>query len=177
MILRILIHTLKVTLPCLVLLALFFGCGDRRAGSSPVIILDNSFSSIEDLTEGFLEALNDRDLQGMMLIAADKDEFETHLWPHLPASNPGTNLTPEFVWKQSQIKSLSSLRSTINRYGGRDMKLVGVELSGDVRWYGRLKLFMEPEVIVTIDGLERKIQIFGSVMELEGEYKIYSYSL
>lgn len=177
MILRILIHTLKVTLPGLVLLALVFGCGDRRAGSSPGIILDNSFSSIEDLTEGFLKALNDRDLQGMMLIAADKDEFETYLWPHLPASNPGTNLTPEFVWEQSQIKSLSSLRSTINRYGGRDMKLVGVELSGDVRGYGRLKLFMEPEVIVTIDGLEKKIQIFGSVMELEGEYKIYSYSL
>jgi hypothetical protein len=168
---------LKVIVPGLVLLALLFGCGNRPAGSSPGIILDNSFSSIEDLTEGFLETLIDGDLQGMMLIAADKDEFETYIWPYLPASNPGTNLTPEFVWEQSQLKSLSTLRSTMNRYAGRDIKLVGVELQGEVREYGRLKLFMEPEVIVTIDGLEKKIQIFGSVMELEGEYKIYSYSL
>ena len=171
------IHTLKFALSCLVLLAVLFGCHDSRNGSSPEFIMDNSFGSVESLTEGFLESLKNGDMHKLQLIAADKDEFESYLWPHLPASRPGTNLTSEFVWEQSRMKSLSSLRSTMNKYGGKDIKLVGVELSGEVREYGRLKLFMDPEVIVSIDGVEQKTRMFGSIMTLDGEYKIYSYSL
>ncbi len=174
---RRLIHTLKFTFFGLVLLAVLFGCRDNRDGSSPEFILDNSFASVESLTEGFLKSLENGDIHKMQLMAADKDEFESYLWPYLPASKPGTNLTSDFVWEQSRMKSLSSLRSTVSRYGGKEIKLVGVELSGGVREYGRLKLFMDPEVIVSIDGVEQKTRMFGAIMTLEGEYKIYSYSL
>ncbi len=168
---------LKVILPCLIFLGAACSRMDSRGGSSPAGRLNNSFSSAEQLTEGFLEALKDGDFQTMELIAADREEFERLLWPHLPASRPDTNLTPEFVWRQSQIKSLSSLRATMSRYKGTDIDLVRVELSGEVRDYGELRLFMEPEVVVAMDGVEKRVKLFGSMMLLDGEYKIYSYSL
>ena len=162
---------------CLLALGLLNSCVDGRVGSSPGNYLDNSFNSVEKLTEKFLEAAKDGDFQIMETIAADQEEFERLLWPYLPASRPGTNLTPDFVWRQSQIQSLSSLRSTANRLKGKDIDLIRVELSGDTREYGELKLLMEPEAVISIDGREEKVQLFGAIMMLNGEFKIYSYSL
>ena len=177
MLIRINTSLLKVILPLLLLLPLSSSCRDSEGGSSPERRLDNSFNSAESLTEKFLSALRDGDLETMEKIAADREEFEILLWPHLPASKPGTNLTPDFVWKQSQIQSLAGLRETINRFKETDIELVRVELSGEIRDYGELRLFMEPEVVVSTEGNERKVQLFGALMMLDGEYKIYSYSL
>lgn len=167
----------KVIVLCLVSAGAIWACKGGQGGSSPGKRLDKSFNSVEKLTEEFLVALQNEDLQTMKEIAANQEEFERLLWPHLPASRPGTNLTPEFVWRQSQIQSLSSLRSTMDRYKGSDLNLIRVELSGEVRDYGELKLFMEPVVIVSVEGVEKKVDLFGAVMRLDGEYKIYSYSL
>lgn len=177
MLIRINGFLLKVILPLLLLVPLAGGCRDSRGGSSPESRMDNSFSSAEAVTERFLSALRAGDVEIMEKIAADREEFESLLWPHLPASKPGTNLTPEFVWKQSQIQSLAGLRETINRFQETDIELVRVELSGEIRDYGELRLFMEPEVVVSVEGRERKVQLFGALMMLDGEYKIYSYSL
>ena len=166
-----------VILPCLIILGAACSRMDSWGGSSPVGRLENSFSSAEKLTEEFLAVLKDGDVQAMERIAADREEFERLVWPHLPASRPGTNLTPEFVWRQSQIKSLSSLSATMGRYGQTDIRLIKVDLSGEVREYGELRLYMEPAVQVAIDGVEKRIRLFGSMMLLDGEYKIYSYSL
>jgi len=167
----------KVVILCLLALGVLNACEDGQGGSSPGNHLDNSFNSVEKLTEKFLEAAKDEDFQTMELVAADQEEFERLLWHHLPASKPGTNLTPDFVWNQSQLQSLSSLRSTVRRLKGKNIELIRVVLSGDTREYGDLKLLMEPEAVISIDGNEEKVQLFGAIMILGSEYKVYSYSL
>lgn len=169
--------TLKVILTCLVLAGAICSCREGLGGSFPQASLDCSFSSAEALTEEFLKDLKAGDLETLELIAVDREEFKRLFWPHLPASRPGTNLTPDFVWEQSQIRSLSSLRSTVSRYRDRDIRLIRIELSGEVRDYGEVRLFMEPEVVVSVEGTERKTRLFGPIMLLDGEYKIYCYSL
>lgn len=155
------------------------GCSRNEGfGNSPDKDLDYYFGSIEELSRSFLAALQEGDLPAMREMAVDREEFERLIWPHIPASRPGSNLTVEFVWRQAQLNSLSGLRETVDRFSlARNIELVRVDLTGEAREYGEVRLLMRPWIVLSVDGHEKRVEMFGAVMLHDSKYKIYSYSL
>ena len=154
---------------------LWFTVG-RDQESSRVRNLDGSEFSPQALTERFLEALESGDLKNVVAHALDREEFEQIVWPRLPHSRPGTNLTPEFVWGQTVVKSLSALGRTFSDHGTRHYRLLKLRFAAPTQDYGTFVLHRDPWLRLRDEnGNEKNLRLFGSVLEKDGEFKFYSF--
>lgn len=131
--------------------------------------------SLDALGRRFLDALATSDRGELRSIAITKEEFERNVWPKLPASEPGSNLTPDWVWNQYAAKNEASFKILLSRYGGRKLDYAGLEFRGETRDYGDFLLHMESVLRIVDHGEEKKVRLFGSVIEEAGQYKIYGF--
>lgn len=138
--------------------------------------LPHSHESAEALSRAVLAAVEARDAGALRALALSKEEFEAHVWPHLPAARPERNLSPSFIWGDLHRKSHLTLRSTLAAHGGRKYEFVSVRFLGDTTAYGSYRVHRESELTVKLtDGTERQIRLFGSMIEKGGRYKAFSY--
>jgi hypothetical protein len=139
--------------------------------------LESAASSPEELTRRFLDAIAGNRPDEVRKLALSEEEFRKYVWPELPSAEPARNLTPEFVWNSLHIRSESNLRSTMASVGGRRLRLEEVRFTGGVTEYKTYRvhraslLFLKDEV-----GKEQTVRLFGSVLELDGQFKIFSFN-
>lgn len=131
--------------------------------------------SLDALGRRFLSALESSDEASLREIAITKDEFERNVWPKLPASEPGSNLTSDWVWNQYALKNESSLSRLLRRFGGKEYEYAGFEFRGETRDYGEFLLHTEAVLRVAENGEEKRVRLIGSVIEEAGQYKIYGF--
>jgi hypothetical protein len=132
--------------------------------------------SPEDLARAALAALNDGDRQALDALAVTESEFKGLVWPRLPASRPERRLPWTYVWASLHDKSVLYLRSQIadRRYAG--FEVVRVHFAGESTDYGGYRVHRE--TVVTLrdrSGAESTHRLFGSVIEQNGRYKVFSY--
>lgn len=159
------------------------GCSSARDGAAvapapdmkDAARFDGLQPSLDALGSRFLEALASSDRDALRSIAISKEEFERNVWPKLPASRPGSNLTPDWVWSQYALKNNASFESLMQRYGGQQYEYAGLEFRGETRDYGDFLLHMESVLRVVDGGEEKKVRLFGSVIEQAGQFKIYGF--
>ena len=138
--------------------------------------LRNSHESPEALARAVLAAIEKRDAETLRALALNRKEFAEHVWPELPAARPERNLSPSFVWGDLNQKSNIMLRATLNAHGGKRYQLVSVHFQGETTEYESYRVRRESELTVTdANGTERKIRVFGSMIERGGRYKVFSY--
>lgn len=137
--------------------------------------LSDAYDSPESASREFLEVLAHGDRERILALALNREEFETLIYPTLPASRPGSNLSAEFVWRQSLLQSLAGLSRTMH-YAGRKYELIGVRAAGGTKQYKGFVLLCDVRLKVrNEDGQERELRLFSSIIEMDGQYKIYSY--
>jgi len=137
-----------------------------------------SYSSVEDLARQFLDALHEEDGQSILDLAVSREEFEQFVWPELPASRPGANLTAEFVWNQLNMRSQADIRGTFSRNKGKKWELLEVRFEEKVQEYPSFRIHKDAMLIVRDEsGQKREMNLFGSIIELDGEFKIFSFVL
>ena len=142
-------------------------------GSRP---LPNSHESPEALARAVLAAVEQRDADALRTLALTKEEFIEHVWPELPAARPERNLTSAWVWGDLNQKSNIMLRETLAAHGGRKHTLLSVRFLGDTTRYTSYRVHREGELTVKeVSGTERNLRVFGSVIEKDGRYKVFSY--
>lgn len=160
------------------LAALLIGCttghGDTPARERA---LEGSRDSIEALASDFLQALSREDRQQLKELALSKQQFVDIVWPHLPAARPGTNLTSDYVWSSLHMRSLAGLDSSLGRYGGASLQFVGYRFEGKTTDYGSFQVHRETILEVRENGEAKEARFFGSVLEMNGEFKIFSFVL
>ena len=140
--------------------------------------LQGSRESVETLLTDFLAALEEGDEEQIVGLTLSREEFDRVVWPQLPASRPGTNLSPSFVWESHQMRSLSGLGSILRRYGGQSLQLVKVHFREGSTDYSTFVVHRDAFLEVTdATGGVRQLKLFGSVLELDGEFKIFSFVL
>jgi len=138
--------------------------------------LASSEFSPEAAASKFLEALARGDTEAIRAMAVSKGEFERYVWPGLPASRPGTNLTLDFVWGGLKTRSDSGLRRTMASLKGRRLRLLDLRFKGETTDYGPAKVHRATRLRIRDDeGRERELELFGSMLEVDGEYKIFSF--
>jgi hypothetical protein len=149
--------------------------GGSPVGSS-VSKLEFTFDSPESLITDFLLALRARNLEQLKRFALTESEFREFVWPRLPRSQPEMGVPVEYAWGELNQKSLSSLATTFQRHGGRRYELVGVRFVDGTTDYGtflvhrRTRLTVRDERGETVD-----LELFGSILETGGSYKLFSY--
>jgi hypothetical protein len=146
-------------------------CG--AVGPSPLV---NTQTSAGALADAVLRSFERRDVQALMALAVMEAEFQDHIWPELPASRPERNLPFSYVWGDLRQKSESNLAQSVARYGGRAFVLLRVEYAGKTTAYPGFTVHGDTLLIVRgSDGLERRLQLYGSTLEKDGLFKVFSY--
>jgi hypothetical protein len=139
--------------------------------------LNHGFFSKEALAEGVIKALSGGDLQSLKDMALSRDEFERCVWPEMPASNPRTNLTLDYVWNDEHARSARYLAMIFERYRGKKMRLVRVIQRGPTTEYRSHKAYSDMTAIARDEsGKEMEYPLFGTLIELDGVWKVYSYA-
>ena len=152
---------------------LFASLGAWRARPTP---LANTAASPETLAETVIAAMRAGDLDRLRVLALTEDEFRAHVWPALPAARPERNVPFEFVWERLQQNSESHLRHTAAGLGEAPLELRGVRFSGDTTEYGDVIVHRGTQIVVAAaDGTDHVIRLFGSMIEQDGAWKVFSY--
>jgi hypothetical protein len=138
--------------------------------------LAGSRTSVERLFTDFLDALEKGDEEAIRQLALTKEQFSQFIWPELPASAPHTNLNVDFVWNQMHMHSLADLSGTLFRNKGKKYDLVGYRFVDEMEDYRQYKVHRDARLkVVDEDGEELELNLFGSVLEMDDEFKIFSF--
>jgi hypothetical protein len=138
--------------------------------------LSYSFESAEAMSRAVLEAVEQHDRDALRALALNKEEFTEHVWPQLPAARPERNLSPSFVWMSLNQKSSIMLRHVLAAHGGKKYQLVRVHFLGQTTQFGSFQVHRDGELTVKdAQGREQQVRMFGSVLQKNGRYKVFSY--
>lgn len=157
----------------LVLLAALLSAAACRP-AAPVLADTND--SPEALVRTLLDRLAARDEAGLERLRLTRDEFEAHVWPHLPASRPETNMSMAFVWNRLDQQSDGRLAQLLAAHGGTRYTFVALEFRGARTSYGDVEVVRDSVVTVrTAAGAVERLELFGSMIGQGGRYKVFSY--
>jgi hypothetical protein len=154
-------------LPALaVLVAAGAGCRQAMPHAQP---------SVDALVREVLSALERRDINRLRQLALSESEFREVVWPELPAARPERNLSVDYVWNDLRMKSEASLARTLAEHGGKAHVPARVEFKGETTQHQTYLVYRESVVIVRHDGREEPLNLFGSLIERDSGFKVYSY--
>ena len=152
--------------------AVLTGC----VGPSRTPLLANTHPTPESLASAVLDAVARRDAATLRALALNEEEFRDYVWPELPAARPERNLPLSFVWGDLRQKSEAALHDTLAREGGRQAMLVAVRFDGEVTEYPSYTVRRETTLTVRdATGATRTVRLFGSSLEKDGGWKVFSY--
>ncbi len=154
---------------------LFTGC----AGSATPLParLSHGLHSQPELAERVLQAIAAEDLQALKDLALSGEEFERFVWPELPASRPGTNLTVQSVWGPLYFRSMNQLNETFERFKGKKLRLVSITPRREVSEYAGHRAYSDMRTMLRDEeGKEFDYPLIGTLIEMDGVWKVYSYA-
>jgi hypothetical protein len=80
------------------------------------------------------------------------------------------------VWGDLHQKSEAALTRTVDRYGGRRYTLAGVRFAGETTRYASYSVHRDTTLRVRDEaGVESEVRVFGSTLEKDGAWKVFSY--
>ncbi len=139
--------------------------------------LSFTFDSPEALARAVLKAFAEEDVETLKGLPLSKEEFRVHVWPKLPASRPERNLPFDYGWTDLHQKSVNSIATNFAHYKGRKLELLSIGFKGETTDYENFVVHRESMMRVKDrkSGKELDLALFGSVLEWNGRYKIFSY--
>lgn len=165
----------SILVAAIVALAIVLGAtsGIRSGGPAP---LAQTFDSAEAAASAVLQALAARDAGTLWQLALTEQEFREVIWPELPSSRPEVHLPVAYAWGTLAQNSQGSLASTLAAHGGRRYTLVNVRVTGRSTPYDTFTVHRDVALDVGDEaGVRRQIRVFGSLLEREGRWKIFSF--
>jgi hypothetical protein len=145
-------------------------------GGSPSFPLSGGYSSVEELAGSVIGAVERRDTAALQAAALNEQEFREHVWPELPAARPERNLPFSYVWGDLRQKSDAGLALTLARHGARRYTLVSLQNDGETTRYPSYEVRRETVLVVRDEtGAVTDLRLFGSVIQKDGVWKVFSY--
>jgi hypothetical protein len=142
----------------------------------PVSPLTGGSTSAAMLAAAVVSAFERGDIATLRTLALNEHEFRDHVWPELPAAKPERNLPFSFVWGDLHQKSEAALSRTIQGIRGQRFRVISVEALGGTTQYKTYAVHRETQLTVkNAEGQEQRIRLFGSVLEKDGHFKVFSY--
>ncbi len=137
--------------------------------------LANAQMSAEELSRNFLKALANEDMKFIESLRLTKEEFCQYVFPELPASKT-PNVTCDFVWQQATLKSLSGLSEMYPKHKGKKYQFVALRFEKGIDSYPTYQVHKETHLVVKDEtGKRQELRLFGSMLEMDGKYKLFSF--
>lgn len=135
---------------------------------------DQTFDSPRALAAAVLAGLEARDRAALERLALSEEEFREQVFPEMPAWG---KIPMEYVWGDLRQKSENQLAGVLDALGGKAFTVEEVLFDGGATAYETFVVHRKPRLVVRerSSGEKRDIAIFGSVIEHEGRYKLFSY--
>lgn len=134
------------------------------------------FDSPEEAAREALELVAEGDAETLSQLALGEADFREAVYPRLPASRPERNTSAAFLWGMLHQRSRNALAFTLNRHRGQRYELIAVDFVGETTDYGPFQVHRETVLTVeTPDGERGTLRLFGSMLEQDGRYKIFSF--
>ena len=153
--------------------------GPERAGAeapSAARVGGVFFESPEEAAREALALVQAGDAGRLSELALGEAGFRDAVYPRLPASRPERNTSAAFLWEMLHRRSRSSLAYTLDRHGGRRYELIALDFVGETTDYGPFQVHRETVLTVRApDGERGTLRIFGSLLEQDGRYQIFSF--
>lgn len=128
------------------------------------------------LAERVLAALEQKDASGLRALALSEQEFRDSVWPELPAAKPERNVPMAYAWQDLHQKSESGLAAILAEHGGRKYRLRSIRFGKGTTQY-RTFVVHRRSIATVVDeqGRELDMSLFGSMLERDGQVKVFSY--
>ena len=136
----------------------------------------NSLDSPDQLGLAVVNALNQEDIEALNRLRVERKEYLDWIWPAFPASRPPNNFPGDFAWSNLNRKCNTGMKKWIARYGGHDLKFVGIRFDQPRETYDGFQLLRG--TVLTLQnaaGKESELKILGSVVVKNDRYKLLSY--
>jgi hypothetical protein len=144
-----------------------------RCGPAP---LEHLEASPEHLARAVLAAVERQDATRLRLLAISEREFQTYVWPGLPAARPERNLPWSYVWLDLRQKSDAMLKRTLTEYGGHRYELEAVSFLGESTNHGDYRVHRTALLVVRdASGAPHELKLLGSMIETDRGWKVFSY--
>jgi hypothetical protein len=160
-------------------LASLAGAGTVRAANEDADVaakesrFSNTFDSPEALARRFLSVLAAGDPEQATPLAVSEREYKEIVWPEMPAA---LNVPGDFAWDNMWPKSRYGLDRTFKRYGGQRLELVRLAFAGETTKYRTFTVHRDARCVVRDkSGKQQTLDLFGSVLEDGGRYKLFSF--
>jgi hypothetical protein len=138
----------------------------------------HTFDSKEAAAQAFVDALAARDAARLASLAVSEVEFRKNIWPLLPAGQPEVGMPFEYLWAETSAKSRGYLAETLSRHGGQRFIVTDVRFSGPARDYLSFRIHPGTRLeVVDEHGQASSLQVFGSMLEADRPWKIFSFIL
>jgi hypothetical protein len=139
-------------------------------------MLSNSFKLQQELFDKLLEALERKDTAALIGMMISEKEFKEWLWWEFPASRPEANIPIDFAWENHIRNSAKGLRMALRDYGGKKLYYASHRFEEGEDKYQSFIIHTKTRVtVVDSMGKEEELKVFGSVVEMNGRYKLLSY--
>jgi hypothetical protein len=128
------------------------------------------------MAEAVIAAVEAGDAGELQALALTEQEFRAHVWPELPASRPERNVPFDFVWGMLRQNSQGHLQQTLSRFRGQNLTLVRVQTTGENTDYVGVTVHRDTQFVIKDEsGTEQNVRLFGSTIEQNGRYKVFSF--
>lgn len=137
------------------------------------------YPSITELASDIVASLAAGNRQHLAALHITEQEYATYVWPHLPVAQiPQWQNHRDFVWQQHQMRSMRGFDTMLKLYGGRTFRISQVSFNRKPERYGNCTVHSGAVTTVKDEaGQEQRVRIFGSLIEMNGFYKVFSYSI
>jgi hypothetical protein len=132
-------------------------------------------SSPEELARRFLKAMHAGDEDAIRALRLTREEFCSYVWPELESSRI-PNVSCDFGWRQATLRSEGGLYDLLPSRKGKQYELISIRFAKGADAYPTYKVHKEPWLLVRDgDGAQKEVRFFGSMLEMDGQYKLFSF--
>jgi hypothetical protein len=162
----------------LAVVALWIVRATQPAGAGiPPVVLTNGAASVDAVAERFVAALSARDFRAIEALRVDETEYRRLIMPGSVKPGQAPQNMPEkkseYFWRSANTKSIYSLATIVEQYGGKPYRLKRVEVPRVDRfaWYTAHR---DPILHLVAGGEDVELQL-GTIAEYGGRFKFISY--
>lgn len=140
-----------------------------------VRVLEHAAASEWELGERVLEALKEKDVKALEALRITEKEYKELLFPEFPAAQ-SKNIPMDFHWWHLDVRSKVGVQEAVHEFGGLDLELLEVIPTRGIDPYDSFEIWSKVELKVRLpNGREEQIKVFGSVIHLDGQWKILAF--
>src|SRR5262249_19107680 len=134
--------------------------------------LKNGQPSARHLVDLVLLGIKEKDAVLLQSLRVTEEEYKTYVFPAF--ASPGNPV--DLNWNLTNMHSVAGIGKAIKAFGGEDFELVDVVTTGGEKDYRDFKLLNKVVVQVKKTGEPlRQLSLFGSIIVMDGDYKILSF--